>query len=77
MGGKSPVHSLAVKLDWFGSVLGLSGRELGEAVVRFPSLLCYSITDNLEPKVEYLEIDLGFTMAEIRHITIKVCARWV
>ena len=45
-------------------------------LVRFPALLCYSVDDNLGPKLDYFVDTLGFTQAEVGAMATKFPSLW-
>ena len=54
------------RLDWLQRRLGLDDMGLRKMVLRLPSLLGYSVEDNMEPKLEWLQTRLDLDDAELR-----------
>ncbi|KAI5674424.1 hypothetical protein M9H77_14788 [Catharanthus roseus] len=52
------------RLDYFLK-LGLSKREAISMFRRFPSLFCYSIEENFEPKFNYFVVEMGRELREL------------
>ncbi|XP_019190990.1 PREDICTED: transcription termination factor MTEF1, chloroplastic-like [Ipomoea nil] len=52
------------RLDYFQK-LGFSKREATVMFRRFPSLFCYSIEENFEPKSNYFLVDMGRELKEL------------
>nr|GMD78049.1 transcription termination factor MTEF1, chloroplastic isoform X1 [Ipomoea batatas] len=52
------------RLDYFQK-LGFSKREATVLFRRFPSLFCYSIEENFEPKSKYFLVDMGRELKEL------------
>lgn len=52
------------RLDYFLK-LGLSKRQAVSMFRRFPSLFCYSIEENLEPKFNYFVVEMGRELREL------------
>ncbi|XP_049355764.1 transcription termination factor MTEF1, chloroplastic-like [Solanum verrucosum] len=52
------------RLDYFQRI-GFSRRDAKVMFRRFPSLFCYSIEENLEPKFDYFVVEMGREMMEL------------
>nr|XP_016435708.1 PREDICTED: uncharacterized protein LOC107761928 [Nicotiana tabacum] len=52
------------RLDYFLRI-GFSRRDAKVMFRRFPSLFCYSIEDNLEPKFDYFVVEMGRELKEL------------
>lgn len=52
------------RLDYFQRI-GFSRREAKVMFRRFPSLFCYSIEENLEPKFDYFVVEMGRELKEL------------
>ncbi|XP_059278570.1 transcription termination factor MTEF1, chloroplastic isoform X2 [Lycium ferocissimum] len=52
------------RLDYF-SRIGFSFRDAKVMFRRFPSLFCYSVKENLEPKFDYFVVEMGRELKEL------------
>ena len=64
-----------VELEWLQMRLGLDAAELSKMVRTFPTLLGYSIEDNIEPKLGFYEDELGLSPSEVRTLIVSMPAR--
>ncbi|CAN0007601.1 unnamed protein product, partial [Discosporangium mesarthrocarpum] len=56
---RQSTDTLEEKRVWLGERLGLDVEEIAKMFRTFPALFTYSIMDNLEPTLDWLEIELG------------------
>jgi mTERF len=52
-------ESLAKRVEFLISEVGLSADELASVITRMPSVLCLDVERNLQPKWQYLQHQLG------------------
>ena len=55
-------------MEWLPQRLGLKDTAVRKMVQRFPTLLGYSVHDNIEPKLKWLQKRLGLNDAEVGKI---------
>ena len=57
---------MAPKLDWLQGRLDLDDAQLKNMVMKMPKLLSYSIEDNMEPKLQWLQTRIAGASAKNR-----------
>ncbi|KVI08334.1 transcription termination factor MTEF1, chloroplastic-like [Cynara cardunculus var. scolymus] len=53
------------RIEYFHEIMGISYKDTILMFRRFPSLFCYSIKDNIEPKFKYLAVEMGRELREM------------
>ena len=54
-------------ISWLSSTVGLNGRDIITVIHRFPNLLSYSISDNLQRSLNYLKDEMNLDNRSIQN----------
>jgi hypothetical protein len=54
-------------ISWLSSTVGLNGRDIITVIHRFPNLLSYSISDNLQRSLNYLKEEMKLDTRSIQN----------
>jgi len=67
----SNTTTLEDKADSIQTVLSLSEEELSNLVSKFPTILCFSIEENLRPKLRYIRTRFELDEEALKNLVLK------
>jgi len=66
------IKTLEQKIGFIQNRLLLDENQLRKFVLKYPSLLCYSVAENVEPKLEYFQKRLSMDDEQLQELFIKL-----